>query len=45
MEKELIIPRETILSRVKELARQISSDYAGKEPVLVPISFKRVMKQ
>lgn len=37
MEKELLIPRKTILARVKELAHQISSDYAGKEPILVGI--------
>ena len=37
MEKDLLIPRKTILSKVKELALQISSDYAGKEPILVGI--------
>ncbi|MBW1805142.1 MAG: hypoxanthine phosphoribosyltransferase [Deltaproteobacteria bacterium] len=37
MEKELIIDRETIQGRVRELAGQISSDYAGMEPVLVGI--------
>lgn len=37
MEKELLIPRETIQKRVKELARQISSDYEGKEPILIGI--------
>lgn len=37
MEKEILIHQETILSKVKELAGQISSDYAGKEPVLIGI--------
>jgi len=37
LEKELIIDRETIQGRVRELAGQISSDYAGMEPVLVGI--------
>ena len=37
MEKELLIPRENIQRRVKELARQISSDYEGKEPILIGI--------
>ncbi len=37
MEKEILIPRETIQKRVKEIAKQISSDYEGKEPVLIGI--------
>ncbi len=37
MNKEILIPRKTILSRVKELAHKISSDYAGKEPILIGI--------
>ncbi|MEE9609785.1 MAG: hypoxanthine phosphoribosyltransferase [Desulfatiglandales bacterium] len=37
MEKDLLIPRKTILSKVKELALQISSDYAEKEPIFVGI--------
>lgn len=37
MERELLIPREAIKSRVKELARQISTDYEGKEPILIGI--------
>ena len=37
MKKELLIPREAIKKRVKELARQISSDYEGKEPILIGI--------
>jgi hypoxanthine phosphoribosyltransferase len=37
LERELLIPREAIKSRVKELARQISTDYEGKEPILIGI--------
>jgi hypoxanthine phosphoribosyltransferase len=37
LKKELLIPREAIKKRVKELARQISSDYEGKEPILIGI--------
>ena len=37
MKKEILIPRKTIRARVKELAGRISSDYAGKEPVLIGI--------
>ena len=37
MEKELLISRETIQTRIKELAREISSEYKGKEPILVGI--------
>lgn len=37
MEKELFISREQIEKRVKELATQISSDYEGKEPVLIGV--------
>lgn len=37
MEKELFISREKIKKRVKELATQISSDYEGKEPVLIGV--------
>ncbi len=37
MKRELLIPRKTILDRVKELARQISSDYAEREPILIGI--------
>ena len=37
MKKELVLSRESILSRVQELAKQISTDYDGKEPVLVGI--------
>ena len=37
MKKEILIPRKTIRVRVKELAGKISSDYAGKEPVLIGI--------
>ncbi|MFH1349705.1 MAG: hypoxanthine phosphoribosyltransferase [Pseudomonadota bacterium] len=37
MRRELFISRERILARVKDLAREISSDYRGKEPVLIGI--------
>lgn len=37
MEKKLLIPRETIKKRVRELANKISSDYEGTEPILVGI--------
>ena len=37
MEKELLIPRDKIQGRVKELADQICSDYNGKEPVLIGV--------
>ncbi|MBN1848225.1 MAG: hypoxanthine phosphoribosyltransferase [Deltaproteobacteria bacterium] len=37
MELEILIPRDTILSKVKELAGQISSDYMDHEPLLVGI--------
>lgn len=37
LKKELLYSRQTILARVKELAREISSDYAGKTPVIVGV--------
>ena len=37
MEKTVLIPRYEIQSKVKDLARQISSDYAGKEPIMIGI--------
>jgi hypoxanthine phosphoribosyltransferase len=37
LKEQLLIPRKTILAKVKRLARQISTDYAGKEPVFVGI--------
>jgi len=37
VEKEILIPREKIQARVKELAKQISSDYEGKEPILIGV--------
>jgi len=37
LEKELLIPRRTIQTKVKELAGQISSDYADREPILIGI--------
>jgi hypoxanthine phosphoribosyltransferase len=35
--KELLIPRDTIRSRVKELARQISSNHRDKEAVFIGV--------
>jgi hypoxanthine phosphoribosyltransferase len=37
VEKEILIPKERIQTRVKELGAQISADYRGKEPVLIGI--------
>ena len=37
MERELLISRESISLKVRELAHQISSDYAGKETILIGI--------
>ena len=37
LERRLLIARQAINQRVKELALEISSDYKGKEPVLVGI--------
>ena len=37
MKKELYLSRETISTKVKELGQKISSDYAGKEPILIGI--------
>jgi hypoxanthine phosphoribosyltransferase len=37
LEKEILIPRDKIQDRVKELADQICSDYKGKEPVLIGV--------
>lgn len=37
MEIEIFIPQQTVLTRIKELANQISSDYAGTEPILIGI--------
>ena len=37
MNREILIDRETIQARVKELAGRLSSDYAGTEPILVGI--------
>ncbi len=33
--KNILIPEHRILSRLKELAREIDRDFAGREPVLV----------
>jgi hypoxanthine phosphoribosyltransferase len=37
MEKRILIPSPRIRERVRELGRQISEDYQGKEPVLIGI--------
>ena len=37
MERELFISRETIQQRVLALAKKISSDYEGEEPVLIGV--------
>jgi hypoxanthine phosphoribosyltransferase len=37
MKQELLIPEPAIKARIKELAFQISSDYSGKEPVVVGV--------
>jgi len=37
LEKNILIPRDTIQKRVKEIANQISSDYKGREPILIGI--------
>ena len=37
MKRELFLSQETIQAKVGELAQQISTDYAGKDPVLVGI--------
>jgi len=35
--KEILLPRDKIQQRVRELALQISRDYEGKEPILIGI--------
>lgn len=37
LKRELLISKESIQDRVKELAERISADYKGKEPVLIGI--------
>lgn len=37
MNREILIERRAILARVKELAAEISSDYASKEPVFIGV--------
>ncbi len=37
MDREIFLDRETILTKVAEIARRISSDYSGKEPVFIGI--------
>lgn len=35
--QEILIPKETIEEKVKELALQITKDYKGKDPILISI--------
>jgi hypoxanthine phosphoribosyltransferase len=37
LEKKLLLSRETIHERIKELAARISSDYEGQEPVFIGV--------
>jgi len=37
VDRRVLIPRQEIRDKVKDLARRISSDYAGKEPILIGI--------
>ena len=37
MAREILIAHQDILERVEELAREISADYAGREPILIGI--------
>jgi len=37
LKRQLFLTQEAIQARVQELARSISSDYAGKEPVMIGI--------
>ncbi len=37
MEKKILIPSTRIRERVRELGRQISQDYQGREPVMIGI--------
>jgi len=37
LKKEILIPRDKIQGRVKELADQICSDYKGTEPILIGV--------
>lgn len=37
MDRKLLIAKSSIRNKVQELARRISADYAGKEPVLIGI--------
>jgi hypoxanthine phosphoribosyltransferase len=37
LKREILIPRETIRKRVRELGEQISADYADKDTVLIGI--------
>jgi len=37
LEFQILIDHETLMNRIKELARQISADYAGKVPIFVGV--------
>ncbi len=37
MDREILIERRIILSKVQEIADRISADYSGKEPVLIGV--------
>jgi hypoxanthine phosphoribosyltransferase len=37
MTREILFDRKTILAKVREIADTISSDYSGKEPILVGV--------
>jgi hypoxanthine phosphoribosyltransferase len=37
MAREILIGHQDILAKVEELAREISADYAGKEPIVIGI--------
>jgi hypoxanthine phosphoribosyltransferase len=37
MRRDVLIPHDDIVAKIEELAEQISSDYSGKEPILIGI--------
>jgi hypoxanthine phosphoribosyltransferase len=37
MKTDILIPHDHIVAKIKELAERISSDYSGKEPILIGI--------
>ena len=37
MKQKVLIPHEKILERVREISRQISEDYWGKDPILIGV--------